>query len=69
VRRSRRVDAQQDLDPLDLLVGDLRERLLRHLDLVGAGVGAGVGGAQEPGQRLVGLVQVGEAAGGSRSRP
>jgi hypothetical protein len=43
-----------------VLLGDLRERLLRPLDLVGGGVGPGVAGAQEPGQRLVRLVEVGE---------
>ena len=31
------VDTQQDLDRLDLLGGDLPERALGHLDLVGRG--------------------------------
>ena len=54
------IDAQQQLDALDVLGGDLRQRLLGHRDLIGGGVRAGVAGAQLAGQRLTGLIGVGQ---------
>jgi len=60
VAGARRVDAQQQLDRLDLLAGDLLERRLGDVDLVGGGIRAGVARAQLCAQRLARLVEVGE---------
>ncbi len=54
------VDAQEDLDLLDVLGGDLLERRLGDSDLVGGGVRAGVPRAQHPGEGLVGLIAIGQ---------
>jgi hypothetical protein len=43
VRGARRVRANEDLDLLDLHSGDLLERAVEHRDVIGCGVGAGVG--------------------------
>jgi hypothetical protein len=55
-----RVDAQQDLDALDVLDRDLLDRLLGHGDLIDRGVRAGVARSQLSGQRLAGLIGVGQ---------
>jgi len=60
VRRPRRVDPEQQLDRFDVLCRDLLQRLLGDGDLVGGGVRAGVPGAQLTGQRLTGLITVGQ---------
>ena len=60
------VDAQQEVDVLDVLGGDLRQRLLGDRDLVGGGVRAGVARSQLAGQRLAGLIAIGQHA---QSRP
>jgi hypothetical protein len=57
-RGAGRIRAQQDLDLLDVLVGDLRERQVTDRDLVGRGVSACVPGAQTAAERLPGLIQV-----------
>jgi hypothetical protein len=54
------IDAQEDLDALDVLDGELLDRLLSDSDLVGSGVGAGVAGPQLPRKRPAGLVRLGE---------
>jgi hypothetical protein len=69
VAGSRGVDAQQDLDVLDVLGRDLLQRGLGDRDLVDGGVGAGVAGPQHPGQRLAGLIAIGQQRGESQSRP
>lgn len=38
-------------------VGDLRERLVEHRDVVGGGIGSGIAGPQPPGHRLAGVGQ------------
>ena len=55
-----RVAAQEDLDLLDAIGGDLLERRLGDRDLVRRGVGAGVAGPQDGGGGLARLVEVGE---------
>ena len=40
-------------------VGELRERQVQDGDVIGGGVRPGVADSQDPGQRLVGVVQVG----------
>jgi hypothetical protein len=54
------VAADQDRMPVPLLVGDLAERLVGDLDVVGGGVGAGVPRPQHAGQGFVGVVQPGQ---------
>jgi hypothetical protein len=54
------VHAQQQLDVLDVLGGDLLDRLLGNGDLVGGGVRAGVARPQLTRERLAGLIGVGE---------
>ena len=44
---------QQDVDVLDVLAGELLERLFGDGDLVAGGVCPGVAGAQHAGERLV----------------
>ena len=60
VRGAGAIDAQQQLDRFDVLGRDLSDRLLGDGDLVGGGVGAGVAGPQLAGERLPGLIGVGE---------
>jgi hypothetical protein len=54
------VHAQHQLDLLDVRFGDLPDGLLGDRDLVGRGVRAGVARPQLTGQRLAGLIAVGE---------
>jgi hypothetical protein len=51
-RGSGAVGADQDVGAVPVGVGDLRECLVEHRDVVGGGVGAGVPGPQPAGQRL-----------------
>jgi hypothetical protein len=60
VRGAGRIAAHQDLDLFDVLGRDLLERGLGDRDLVGGGVGAGVARSQLAGQRLAGLIGVGQ---------
>jgi len=60
VRRPSRVDPEQQIDLFDVLDGDLLQSLLGDGDLVGGGVRARVAGSQLTGQRLAGLIRVGE---------
>ena len=60
VRRAGRVGAHEDLELLDLLDGDLLQRLLDDRDLISGGVRAGVAGPQDRGQRFAGLIAVGQ---------
>jgi hypothetical protein len=60
VAGARGVHAQQDLDGLDVLAGDLPQGVLGDRDLVDGGVGAGVARAQQSAHRLTGLVAVGQ---------
>ncbi len=54
------VAADQDRRAVPMLVGDLGERLVGDLDVVGGGVRPGVPGPEHPGQRFVGVVQPGQ---------
>jgi hypothetical protein len=54
------VGADQDRCAIPIRVGDLRQCLLGHADVVGGGIGVRVPGPQHPGQRLPGVVQPGE---------
>ena len=60
VARTGTVDAQQDLDRLDVRRGDLLKRGVGDRDLVGGGVRAGVPRAQLAAQRFAGLIAVGQ---------
>ena len=53
------VGAYEDL-AVEVLGRQLLERHLQHLEVIGGGVGAGVAGPQQAGQRLAGLVEVAE---------
>jgi hypothetical protein len=59
MRRARRVRTHQDLDRLDQLSRDLRERVLDDRDVIAGGVRARVAGAQDRSERLAGFVAVG----------
>jgi hypothetical protein len=50
------VSADEDRVPVPELLGDLRERRVQDLQVVGGGVAPGVTGAEQPGQRLMGVV-------------
>src|SRR5436305_11816916 len=54
------VDPHQQLDRLDMLGWDLRERLLGDPDLISGGVRTRVAGAKLTGQRLPGLIAIGQ---------
>jgi hypothetical protein len=43
-----------------MLIGDLRQRLIDHLDVVGGGIGVRGPRPQHPGQRHTRVVQPGE---------
>jgi hypothetical protein len=58
--RRRRRRADQDRCAIPMLVGDLRQRLVGHADVVGCGIGVRVPGSQHPRQRLAGVVQPSE---------
>ena len=51
------VAADQDVVAVAVGVGDLRQRLVEHGDVVGGGVRPGVARAQQPGQRFAGGVE------------
>ena len=53
------VGADEDLS-IEVGGGQLLERQLQHLEVIGGGVGAGVAGAKDPGQGLAGLGEVTE---------
>jgi hypothetical protein len=55
-----RANAQQQLDVLAVLGGNLLDRLLGHLDLIGGGVRAGVPWPHFAGEGLAGFIRVGE---------
>jgi hypothetical protein len=59
VRGAGGVGTNQDLDALDLLARDLRERPIQHHLVVGGRVRAGVPRPQQRAQRLAGLIGVG----------
>ena len=59
------VRAHQDLQALDVLGRDLRERQVQHRLMVGGGVRAGVPRTQQAGECLARLVRV----GGQRVKP
>ena len=48
------VGADEDIS-VEISGGQLLERQLQHLEVIGGGVGAGVAGAKDPGQGLAGL--------------
>jgi len=54
------VDAQQDLDRLDERLGDLLKGLINDGDLIDDGVRTGVARTQFAGQRLTGLIAIGQ---------
>ena len=58
VRRAGRVRAHQDLQRLDVLGRDLRQRQVQHRLVIIGGVRAGVPGPQQAAERLAGLIQV-----------
>ena len=53
------VGTHEDLS-VEVSLGQLLEGQLQDLEVIGGGVGAGVAGAQDPGQGLAGLGQVTE---------
>ena len=53
------VGAGEDL-AIELFGGQLLERQLQNREVIGGGVGAGVAGTKQPGERLAGLVEVAE---------
>ena len=53
------IGAHEDLDALDVLGRDLRERQVEHRHVVGGGVRAGVARPQQTAQRLARLIGVG----------
>jgi hypothetical protein len=55
--RTGAVGADQDRRAMAILVGDLRQRLIGHLDVVGGGVRVRVSRPQHPRQRLPGVVR------------
>ena len=59
VCRAGRVGSDQDLDALDQLAGDLREREIDHRHMIGGGVRAGVSRPQQHRQRLPRFVRIG----------
>ena len=59
VRRAGAVRADQDLDALDVLGRDLRERQVEHRLVIGGGVRAGVPGPEHRAERLAGLIGIG----------
>ncbi len=59
VRRARGIGAYHDLDRLDQVLGDLRERVLDDRDVIGGSVRTRVARPQTRGQRLAGLVAIG----------
>jgi len=58
VRRAGRIGADEDLDALDVPLGDLPERHIDDRLVVLSGVGAGIPGPQQTAERLAGLIQV-----------
>jgi hypothetical protein len=52
-----RVGAYQDVAAVAVRVRDLRQRVIQYFDVVGGGVRPGPTLAQQPGQRLTGVVQ------------
>ena len=58
VRRAGGIRAHQDLQRLDVLGRDLRQRPVDHRDMIGGGVRAGVPGTQQTAERLARLIQV-----------
>ncbi len=60
VAGARADDPEQQLNRFDVLGGDLLQRLFGHLDLVGGSVRSSVARSQLAGQRLAGLIAIGE---------
>jgi hypothetical protein len=59
VRCAGRVCAHEDLDLLNVRAGDLLKRAVKHRDVIGHGVRAGVARPQQARQPLPGLIGVG----------
>jgi len=53
------VGAHQD-PPIAHRFRQLRQRQIKHGDVIGGGVRPGVTRAQDPGERLVGVIQIGQ---------
>jgi hypothetical protein len=58
VRRTGRIGPDQDLDALDQLNRDLRQRTVDHRDVIGGGIRAGVPRPEHRAERFPGLVRV-----------
>ena len=54
---ARAIGADQQRCAVAVRVGDLRQRLIQHGDVIGGGVRAGVARPQQPSQELPGVVQ------------